>query len=262
MSFCRRTSIAGRSRRGSSLADAFADCPATEAARLAGALKTLAPELGTREVALEASFWPQALAHFRNYQAYEAWRSHGAWIEQRRPRFGPGIAERFAYAATVTEEQRQAAQAFREEARAKIDALLAEDGVFVLPTAPFFAPRLDESAETLDAQRYQMFRLFLLASFFGLPQVSLPLPSDPPLGLSLIGRRGTDRALLALARRLAHDRLPSTTQAMRNFLPASRTTRHSRAARGTSIPSSTRRKSRSAAIVAGSREKPEPSALR
>jgi len=189
--------------RGLILSDAFADCPTAEAARLADALKTLAPELGTREVALEASFSPQALAHFRNYQAYEAWRSHGAWIEQRRPRFGPGIAERFAYAATVTEEQRQAAQAFREEARAIIDALLAEDGVFVLPTTPFFAPRLDEGAETLDAQRYQMFRLFLQASFFGLPQVSLPLPSDPPLGLSLIGRRGTDRALLALARQLA-----------------------------------------------------------
>jgi amidase len=184
------------------LADAFADCPAAEAARLARALKALAPELATGEVALEASFWPQALAHFRNFQAYEAYRSHGAWIEQRRPRFGPGIAERFAYAATVTEAQKQAAEAFREEARAKIEALFGEDGVLVLPTTPFIAPCLDESAEALDAKRYQMFRLFLLASYFGLPQVSLPLPSDPPLGLSLIGRRGTDRALLALARRL------------------------------------------------------------
>ena len=32
---------------------------------------------------------------------------------------------------------------------------------------------------------------------------TLPLVSDPPLGLSFIGRRGTDRALLALAGRLA-----------------------------------------------------------
>jgi amidase len=189
--------------RSQFLTDAFADCPATEAARLAAAVVALAPELPMREIALDDSFWPQALAHFRNYQAYEAYRSHGAWIEQRRPRFGPGIAERFAYAATVTEAQRQAAEDFREAARPKIEALFGDDGVLVLPTTPFFSPRLDERAEALDAKRYQMFRLFLLASYFGLPQVSLPLPSSPPLGLSLIGSCGTDRALLALARRLA-----------------------------------------------------------
>ena len=185
--------------RGLILSDAFADCPPVEAARFAAAVVALAPEVPMREVALDASFWPQALALFRNYQAFEAYRSHGAWIERERPRFGPGTSERFAYAATVTEAQRQEAEAFRDEARPKIEALFGEDGVLVLPTSPFFSPRLDENAEALDAKRYQMFRLFLLASFFGLPQVSLPLASDPPLGLSLIGRRGTDRALLALA---------------------------------------------------------------
>ncbi|ARN82603.1 amidase [Methylocystis bryophila] len=189
--------------QGLVLADVFADCPQAEGARFVAAMTALAPELPMREVALDASFWPQALTHFRNYQAFEAWRSHGAWIEQRRPGFGPGIGERFAYAATVTQAQRLEAEAFREEARPKIEALLGEDGLLVLPTTPFFAPRLDESAEALDAKRYQMFRLFLIASFFGLPQVSLPLASDPPLGLSLIGRRGTDRALLALASGLA-----------------------------------------------------------
>ncbi len=189
--------------RSQFLTDAFADCPQTEAARLAAAVVALAPELPMREVALEASFWPEALAHFRNYQAFEAHRSHGAWIESRRPRLGPGIAERFAYAATVTDAQRQEAGAFRDGARPKIEALFGDDGVLVLPTTPFCSPRLDESPEALDAKRYQMFRLFLLASYFGLPQVSLPLPSDPPLGLSLIGRRGTDRALLALASRVA-----------------------------------------------------------
>ncbi len=189
--------------RNQFLDEAFADCPPAEAARFATAVEALAPELPMREIALDASFWPQALALFRNFQAFEALRSHGAWIERQRPRFGPGISERFAYAATVTQAQSREAEAFRDEARPKIDALFGEDGVLVLPTTPFFSPRLDESAETLDAKRYQMFRLFLLASYFGLPQVSLPLASDPPLGLSLIGRRGTDRALLALAGRLA-----------------------------------------------------------
>lgn len=50
-----------------------------------------------------------------------------------------------------------------------------------------------------------MMRLFVLASFFGLPQLSLPLDTHgaPPLGLSVVGPRWSDRALLALGRRLA-----------------------------------------------------------
>ena len=75
-------------------------------------------------------------------------------------------------------------------------------GVLVLPTTPFRAPLLSESDEQLDAKRYQMMRLFLIASYFGLPQISLPLPtSEAPVALSLIGPRGSDRRLIDLARR-------------------------------------------------------------
>ena len=58
------------------------------------------------------------------------------------------------------------------------------------------------SEEQLDARRYQMMRLFLIASYFGLPQISLPLPtSEAPVALSFVGRRGSDRQLIALAQR-------------------------------------------------------------
>ena len=51
-----------------------------------------------------------------------------------------------------------------------------------------------------------MVRLFLLASFFGLPQISIPLKtSGPPLALSLVGRRWSDQSLLEFARRLAEE---------------------------------------------------------
>ena len=79
-------------------------------------------------------------------------------------------------------------------------SMLGDAGYIVLPTTPFRAPLLDETEEQLDAKRYQMMRYFLLASYFGLPQISIPLPTQgAPLGLSLIGRRGGDRKLLALA---------------------------------------------------------------
>ncbi|QGM47106.1 amidase family protein [Methylocystis heyeri] len=218
--------------------EALADCPARELALFKSALELLAPlfrvfssevdtgsreentikqgdldsfrfnpnrkESRVREVELPQAFSAQALGHFRNLQAYEANQSQGGWIASARPELGPGVAERFAYAATVTKDQKAQADAFRLEAKAEIEALLGEDGFFILPTTPFFAPPLDESAEELDRKRYQMFPLFITASFFGLPQISLPLAGGAlPLGLSLIGRRWSDRNLLVLAQKAA-----------------------------------------------------------
>jgi len=186
------------------LVDAFDDCPFEEASALLRGLRGLAQDLPTRDAQLGREFWSEALGHFRNLQAHEAHRAHGAWIAAAHPSFGPGIAERFAFAASVTEAQRLEAVAFRAASRARLDEIMGADGFFVLPTTPFFAPALDEIEELLDARRRQMFRLFLLASFFGLPQISLPLKAtEAPLGLSLIGRRWSDRGLLQHARRLA-----------------------------------------------------------
>lgn len=157
-----------------------------------------------REARLGEDFMAQALTQFRNFQAAEAWSSVGDWIETNRPTFGAGVAQRFEIARNVTPQQKQTAQAFGNEFRARLDELLGERGVIVLPTTPFRAPRLDDSEETLDAKRYQMMRLFILASYAGLPQISLPLKtSGAPFGLSLIGRRGSDRGLLEFARGLA-----------------------------------------------------------
>ncbi|MGJ0508574.1 MAG: amidase [Methylocystis sp.] len=155
-----------------------------------------------REGRLDEEFFKTALAHFRNLQAFEAWASHGAWIQAEHPTFGKGVEERFAIASKVTLDQKRAAEAFREEARKRVDALLGDKGFLVMPTAPFRSPLLSESEEELDAKRYQMMRLFLIASYFSLPQISLPLPtSGAPVALSFVGRRGSDRQLLALAQR-------------------------------------------------------------
>ena len=52
--------------------------------------------------------------------------------------------------------------------------------------------------------RNQAMRLLCIAGLSGLPQISLPMATIEglPLGLSLIGARGSDRALIALARRV------------------------------------------------------------
>lgn len=183
------------------LADAFSNVGASFAGAAAPAIDML--KTGRwREGRLDEDFFKTALAHFRNLQAHEAWASHGAWITSEHPHFGKGVEERFAFASAVTLDQKKAAEAFREETRGRIDALLGEQGFLVMPTAPFRSPLLNESEEQLDVRRYQMMRLFLIASYFSLPQISLPLPTtDAPVGLSFVGRRGSDRQLLALAQR-------------------------------------------------------------
>lgn len=183
------------------LADAFHGVETTFASAAAPAVDLLKSG-HTREEHLGDDFFKTALAHFRNLQAHEAWTSHGAWIAAQHPTFSKGVEERFAIASKVTADQEQAARAFGAEARARVDGLLGERGFIVLPTTPFRAPLLGESEEQLDARRYQMMRLFIIASYFGLPQVSMPLPTkDAPVALSFIGRRGSDRQLLAHAQR-------------------------------------------------------------
>jgi amidase len=182
------------------LTEAFHAVDVEFASAAAPVIDSLRASFPAREAGLGDDFWTRALAQFRNLQAHEAWATHGAWIISENPSFGPGVTERFAIASSVTLEQKQAAEAFRREARKQIDALFGGKGFLVVPTAPFRAPLLDESAERLDAKRYQMMRLFLLASYFGLPQISLPLKTnDAPVALSFIGRRWSDRKLLALA---------------------------------------------------------------
>ncbi len=156
-----------------------------------------------REARLGEDILSQALAHFRNLQAAQAWASVGDWIAKNNPAFGAGVAQRFEIASKVTPQQRQAALDFGARIRARLDDLLGDHGVIALPTTPFHAPRLDEREEVLDAKRYRMMRLFILASYCGLPQISLPLKtSGAPLGLSLMGRRGSDWGLLEFARSL------------------------------------------------------------
>ncbi|WP_036280453.1 amidase [Methylocystis sp. ATCC 49242] len=191
----------GEFREAVLLSDAFHGVETEFAASAAPAIDQL-KSAPWREGRLDDEFFKTALAHFRNLQAHEAWTSHGGWIAAHHPTFGKGVEERLAIASKVTLEQKRAAEAFGAEARKKVDAMLGDDGFIVSPTTPFRAPLLADSDEQLDAKRYQMMRLFLIASYFGLPQIALPLPSsDAPVGLSFIGRRGSDRKLLAFARR-------------------------------------------------------------
>jgi amidase len=142
---------------------------------------------------------------FRTLQAAEIWATLGDWVTKTQPKFGPGTRERFAYAATITPDQVKAANARRREITAHVDELLGADGVICLPTSPRVAPMRGTPADKVEVEyRNQAQRILCIAGLCGLPQISLPMASIDglPLGLSLMGARHSDQALIALAKRV------------------------------------------------------------
>lgn len=139
---------------------------------------------------------------FRTVQAGEIWQSMGGWIEGVGPKFGPGVKERFAAARTVEPASLERAKAHRQSIVARLIALLTPGTVMVLPTVPRVAPKRGGDAGDIEvAYRNKAINLLCVAGLAGLPQVSLPLARHGhlPLGLSIVGPRGSDVDLLALA---------------------------------------------------------------
>lgn len=141
----------------------------------------------------------QAATCFRLLQAREAEKLHGNWVRQAQPRLGADIADRFAFAAQLTEQDEQMAL----QQLAQLEEQLNGTPWVILPTTAGAAPRLESSAAQLDQVRHQLQGLTAFAGLFGRPQISLPLLEDQqaPWGLSLLGPRFSDRALIALAER-------------------------------------------------------------
>jgi amidase len=138
--------------------------------------------------------WQQ---HFRVIQGREAWATHGAWITAHAPAFGPGIRERFQWASTISAEAAIRATAERRRITAALDDVLG-GALLCIPTVSYLAPL--KGAAATEENRTRALCLLSIASLAGLPQVTLPVArtNGCAVGLSLIGPRNADRALLAL----------------------------------------------------------------
>jgi amidase len=164
--------------------------------RLRPAVGAPAPVGAAAGLGFDALYWA-----FRHLQGAEAWASHGATIERHGLQLGPGVRERFEWSRAAASEGLDAHAAVQRDFRARFDALLGDDGVLLMPTMPDVAPRLADAEGALDDYRNRAIRMLCLAGLSGCPQISLPLMAidGVPLGLSLVGRRGSDRALVARA---------------------------------------------------------------
>ena len=182
--------------------DAWTAAGAETVAAVASALARLEAVHGAARPVVLA---PEGLAAwfetFRVCQAAEVWQAHGAWVEAAKPAFGPGIADRFRMAAGIGAEEWAAARAARDTVRARLAEMLGGGAMLVLPTSPGPAPRRDADNAALDAFRGRALQLLCPAGLAGLPQLSVPAGTveGAPVGISLVGARGADRALVAAA---------------------------------------------------------------
>jgi amidase len=185
---------------------ALADAKVREA--LEPSVRALADQFGGAErltlAGDDLALWREA---FRVLQAAEAWRTHGAWISQVSPRLGPGVRERFAAAARLSDEEIAAAATVRAAARRRLQDVVPPDAILLLPSAPSIAPSREATPDELDAMRARSLLLLCPAGHAGLPQLSLPAGSaqGAPVGLSLLGAAGADESLLALAVQVSAD---------------------------------------------------------
>ncbi len=142
---------------------------------------------------------------FRKLQAREIWGVHGPWIEKVRPRFGPEVAARMEWARSVASQPPGDEADRRRAFTARMAAILGSIGVLLLPSAPDIAPLRGLEGASSQSFRDRTLSLTCIASMARLPQVSIPAGrvNGCPVGLSLIGPRGSDRALLRLTAQLS-----------------------------------------------------------
>ena len=194
------------SRRLLFAADAFNVVDTEVAIALTPAVEMASRAIGGRsDITVSPTGLTEWYETFRVIQAWEIWANNGAWIQEAQPNFGPGISERVEWASQVTEQQVASARTRRREIVAQINGLFQDGDVLCLPTSPRVAPLVESPQDELEVRvRSQAMSLLCIAGLAGLPQVSLPLSSIDglPIGLSLVGPRGSDMRLLALSRRI------------------------------------------------------------
>lgn len=143
------------------------------------------------------TFWP--------LMSRQLWNANGRWFERTDPELAPGLAERFRDSKTYSGADFTAADTKRREITSYLAKLLDDGLVVLLPTTHDIPPRRNTDPATLTAYRQRNLGLITIASLGRLPQVTIPAMrvGDAMVGLSLIGKFGSDRTLLGLAVDLA-----------------------------------------------------------
>jgi amidase len=178
----------------------FADDDVQQA--LAPMLERLVALIGSRQ---DVTMAPQGLSVWqraqRVLQSSESWKTFELWLDACNPRMAFSVARGLVAGSMMTDAERSAATLMRIEARARLRLLLPAGTILCLPTTPFPAPLKGLPLHVLNPLRERISCLTCHGGLTGVPQVSLPgaTVTGAPVGLSIIGARGTDLELLRVA---------------------------------------------------------------
>jgi amidase len=136
----------------------------------------------------------------RTLQPSEAWLTFKDWIDHDNPRFAFSVARNIVLGSMIPDSERDWAHLVRREARGRMRYLLPEGTILCLPTTPFPAPRRGEPLSVAGPQRDRLLCLCCHGGLTGVPQVSIPgaTVEGLPVGLSIVGRPGSDATLVAV----------------------------------------------------------------
>ena len=185
--------------------DTFGFADANVAAALQPMVRRLAALIGCSREDIMApqglSVWARAQ---RSLQPIEAWNTFKSWLDERNPRFAFSVARQLLLGSMVPPAEQSWAALMRQEVRGRMAHLLPPGTILCLPTTPFPAPLTGQPLSVLDPLRDRITCLCAQGGLAGHPQVNLPgaTVDGLPVGLSIIGPRGSDATLVAVARAL------------------------------------------------------------
>lgn len=176
--------------------DAFLrDC---EPAILQG-LRTLVDELhalGLESATVDVSWWADSFEIYAPIQAWESARIHAGHYEMTPS----AIRERLEWGARISDTELATFRARHAEFRSRIDAVLHEHELLLLPASP--VSRLNLGADNTQV-RVRILRYTTPFSLGGVPAVTIPCAVG---GIQLAAARENDESLLALAAKVGAKR--------------------------------------------------------
>ncbi len=140
---------------------------------------------------------------YRIIQGIEAFQNYGQWYEDNKGagKVGEDIASRFEWAKTLQKDAKYQEALLLKETFTDYMEELSQNYVIVIPSATSYAPLKTSTADQVETIRQDTMAVTSIAGLAGLPQLSLPISNSTlPLGLSIIGKKNSDLALINLAK--------------------------------------------------------------
>lgn len=130
--------------------------------------------------------------------AYEMAAEFGHLIDENAP-LGDDVRARLIAARSVTKDQYDAAEYIRATFTDEVDALLARYDAIVTPALPVIPPTLTQALDP--ATILPLTRFLRPFNLSGHPAITLPARTNTglPVGLQIVGRKGADADLCAIA---------------------------------------------------------------